>query len=356
MCEALAANPSAQLKCFTDWAATQRSTNQPPAALATAPADPVTGQPNIPILLLPSLSTEAPDGKPIGCRNDKYSELSRFWELQRGTDCGTFALRGYRPISLALVTSSTVNTQPTSSAPNNSALSPTPYSRTETKIQLSVRTKVAKGLLKSGSDDSEDQDSLWFGYTQQSYWQLFNSGLSRPFRSTDHEPEVLYIYPHQLALPGGWQYRLSGLGLVHQSNGQSDPLSRSWNRVYLTGAVEKPLGAQSSLQFQGRIWQRIPESSGNDNNPNIQDYIGRAELTGRWVVNKSNTLGVTVRHSLRSEARGSTRIDWLMAPGSSPTYSGLRYHVQLFTGYGDSLLDYNRKRTALSVGVSLIDW
>jgi hypothetical protein len=35
---------------------------------------------------------------------------------------------------------------------------------------------------------------------------------------------------------------------------------------------------------------------------------------------------------------------------------GLRYHVQLFSGYGDSLTDYNHKRTALRVGLSLVDW
>ncbi|MEZ7834684.1 MAG: phospholipase A, partial [Burkholderiaceae bacterium] len=36
--------------------------------------------------------------------------------------------------------------------------------------------------------------------------------------------------------------------------------------------------------------------------------------------------------------------------------SGMRYHVQVFSGYGDSLTDYNFKRTALRVGVSLVDW
>jgi phospholipase A1 len=36
--------------------------------------------------------------------------------------------------------------------------------------------------------------------------------------------------------------------------------------------------------------------------------------------------------------------------------SGLRIHTQLFSGYGDSLLDYNRRRTVLSVGLSLVEW
>ena len=45
-----------------------------------------------------------------------------------------------------------------------------------------------------------------------------------------------------------------------------------------------------------------------------------------------------------------------MAPTSSPAYTGLRYHVQLFSGYGDSLVDYNRRRVVLSVGLSLVDF
>jgi len=355
-CQALKGDPTAQLACFQQWADSQTPANTPAPSLTTAPANPATGQAATQVLLLPSLNTEAPDGKPIGCKNTKYSELSRFWELQRGTDCDTFALRGYRPITLAVSTADSVNMQPSSPSAGHTASTSVPYMRTENKIQLSVRTKVAKGLLKSGDNDDDDHDSVWFGYTQQSYWQLFNGAISRPFRTTDHEPEVLYIYPHQIPLAGGWNYRLSGLGLVHQSNGQSLPLSRSWNRVYLMGAAEKTLGQDSGLILQGRIWDRLKESSGNDDNPGIENYIGRAEVTGSWQINKANTVGVTVRHSLRKEARGSARFDWMMAPASSPNYTGLRYHVQLFSGYGDSLVDYNRKRNVLSIGLSLVDW
>ena len=356
VCQAMAGEPGNQLKCFQDWAAAQAPASRPLPTLSTAPANPATSQPETQVMLLPALSTEAPNGKPIGCNNDSYSTLSRFWELQRATDCDTFALRGYRPTTVAVVTSDSVNTQPASPAPGHSALTPQPYKRVEGKIQLSVRTKVAKGLLTSGTDPDDNQDSLWFGYTQQSYWQIFNGPISRPFRTTDHEPEVIYIYPHQLQLPGGWNYRLSGLGVVHQSNGQSLPLSRSWNRVYLMGSAEKALGQNSSLGLQGRLWRRMRESSGTDDNPGIENFIGRAELAGRWQINQANTLGITFRHSLRSEARGSTRIDWMRAPTSSPNYTGLRYHVQLFSGYGDSLIDYNRKRSVISLGVSLVDW
>jgi phospholipase A1 len=287
------------------------------------------------------------------CNDPQYSELSRFWELETGTACDTFSIRGYRPISLSLIGSNSVNTQPTSANPLNNADTAQPFRRTETRIQLSVRTKILQGLLTRGHPTA--RDSLWFGYTQQSYWQLFNPDLSRPFRVTDHEPEIVYVLPTDAPLPGGWRLRYSGVGVVHQSNGQSLPLSRSWNRVYLMTGMEHG----HDFNVRARVWQRIPEKLGNDDNPDISNYVGRAELSAFWNPNRENTLGLTLRHSLRSNANGSVRVEWLrtLGQGDSPrAASGLRLHTQLFSGYGDSLLDYNRRRTVLSVGLSLVDF
>lgn len=286
-----------------------------------------------------------------GCLDRQYSELSRFWELETGASCDPLSIRSYRPISLSLIGSDSVNQQPGSTNPLNNAGSAQPYRVSETRIQLSVRTKILQGLLTQGHPTA--RDSLWFGYSQQSYWQLFTPQLSRPFRSTDHEPEIVYVYPTDAQLPGGWRLRYSGVGLVHQSNGQSLPLSRSWNRVYLMGGME--LGHQ--WRVQGRVWQRLPEKRANDDNPDISDYVGRAELAAFWNPNPDNTLGLTLRHALRSEARGSVRVEWLRAIGNQGRPGGgLRFHTQLFSGYGDSLLDYNRRRSVLSVGLSLVDF
>ena len=101
------------------------------------------------------------------------------------------------------------------------------------------------------------------------------------------------------------------------------------------------------------------EDTPNDDNPDISDLIGRAEFAGSWNVDKNNTLGVTLRHALRSDANGSVRFDWYrtLGDGGQPSgKSGLRFHTRLFAGYGDSLVDYNRRRTVLSVGLSLVDW
>jgi phospholipase A1 len=246
----LSGDNAARLACFDAWAGQQAW--QAPAASAVAGAAP--GSTTEPAADASSpakpVDTTLPATRIIevarteGCRDPQYSDLSRFWELESGSDCGTFSFRGYRPITVSVVASDSVNRQPTSPAVGHSATESTPYRTTENRIQLSVRTKLAQGLLTQGHPTLKD--SVWFGYSQQSYWQLFTPQISRPFRSTDHEPEIMYVYPTTAQLPFGWRWRYSGVGLVHQSNGQSNPLSRSWNRVYLMTGMEL---MSSSMEF-----------------------------------------------------------------------------------------------------------
>lgn len=343
----------ARLACFDRWAGQQA----PALAVTPRPAPPALASEHLPaaandtttasVLEKPEQTAALTD-----CHSGQQTALSRFWELEAGSDCGRFNIRGYRPISLSVVGSDSVNTAPSSPTAGHTA-SYQPYLQGEGRIQLSVRTKIASGFLTH--DDPVKRDSLWFAYSQQSYWQIFTPDLSRPFRNTDHEPELMYIVPTDADLPGGWRLRYSGVSINHQSNGQSLPLSRSWNRVILMAGAEK--GDRFTLT--GRLWQRMPEEADSDDNPGISDYVGRAEVTGAWNLDKVNTLTMSVRHSLQANTNGSIRIDWLRAigtPSRSSLASGLRFHTQLFSGYGDSLLDYNRRRTVLSIGLSLVDW
>jgi phospholipase A1 len=316
-------------------ASSQNSTESPPASVLVAPAT-------------PGISTPVPIDV-VSCKNPAATPLSRFWELEPASDCGTFALRGYRPISLSVIGSDSVNTAPDSPTAGHTAAYQ-PYNTTETRIQLSVRTKVAQGLLTGG--DPNRLDSVWFSYSQQSYWQLFNNDLSRPFRATDHEPEITYIFPIDTALGKGWQLRYLGISANHQSNGQSLPLSRSWNRVITRAGMEYG----NTFSINASLWQRMPEDAATDDNPDIADLVGRAEISGAWNVNPDNTLAMTVRHSLQANANGSIRLSWLRKVSNSTNRSALRFHTEIFSGYGDTLLDYNRKRTVLSMGLTLLDW
>ena len=138
-----------------------------------------------------SVAPSVPDSPPPppDCRRGPQSTRSRYWELESGSACGRFHLRGYKPISLSWVHGNHVNTAPSSAAAGRSATTEQPYMRNEMRIQLSVRTKVASGLLPMLPEGQ--RDSLWFGYSQQSYWQLFNGEISRPFRTRDHAQEMM---------------------------------------------------------------------------------------------------------------------------------------------------------------------
>ena len=339
-----------RLACFDRWAQGQ----QPP--VVAVPATPAT-PPAAPAPLaaaMPPAATEAQRSLRLttheGCRNTAYSHLSRFWELERGSDCGVFGLRSFRPLIAAAAFADSVNKQPTSGNPANNATTAIDYRTREMRLQLSVRSKIAKGLFTP--DASQASDSVWFAYSQQSYWQLFTPGISRPFRSTDHEPELMYVYPLQAGL-AGWNLRYGGIGVVHHSNGQSLPYSRSWNRTYLMAGAE-----HGALQLQGRLWRRIDENRVDDDNPGISDYIGRAELQASWQPNADNHFNLTARHSLRSAARGSLRLEWsrTLWDGGDNAPGGLQLYTGFFTGYGDTLLDYNRRRSVFTVGLSLADW
>ncbi len=370
ICANMTSDTTARLACYDLWAKDQQKAAATSAAsTAPAPGAPGTPTPNVPPVSAAALASATPKESPpvdtalpatriigagsglTGCRNMDYSDLSRFWELESGTDCGVYGVRGFRPLNVSLSMADSVNTQPTSENPDRDAATPIDYQRVEARIQLSVRTKLAQGLLTSANGGA--RDSLWFAYSQQSNWQVFNSDLSRPFRTTDHEPEVIYTYPTTLNLFGTMKLRYTGLGLVHQSNGQSDPLSRSWNRAYIMAGMEN----SSRVRITGRYWQRFSESAQSDDNPGISDYIGRAELSAFWNPNRDNTFGATVRHSLRSDARGSFRLEWLKAlgTGTNPD-SALRLHTQFFSGYGDSLIDYNKRRNVFLIGLSLVDF
>lgn len=339
--------PDAQerLACFDRWAATQALVSGDgwglaPQATSTPAGGVETGD-------APALHEATEPGD--GCRNAAYGFADRFWELSEQTDCGTFSFRGYRPLSLALSMADRVNTSPSSPSDGRSATGVTDYRSTEMRMALSVRTKIATGLLPTA--DPKAKDSLWFAYSQQSHWQLFSPSISRPFRNTDHEPELIYVYPLAGELPWGGQLRYAGAAAVHHSNGQSQPLSRSWNRSYLM------LGAEwhDRWWLQARLWARVPERAEDDDNPDISQRMGRTEWRLLWEANRNHAFGLTWRHPLSPSPGGSVSVDWYRSLGGAGR-GNLRLHTRLFSGYGESLIDYNFHRTTLSVGLSLLDF
>ncbi|MFT3718839.1 phospholipase A [Pseudorhodoferax sp.] len=365
-CAAQTGSDADRLRCYDQWARQQQAeaaainaqaaASEPGAGITTNRPASTGDTATTAVASGPAAPLAAPEAPVVPrCHDTRFSVLSRIWELESGTDCGVFSLRGYHPVTLSMAQSSNVNRTPGTPNPDNQSTDVDGYRRSEARIQLSVRTKIAQGLLTPREGGAVD--SLWLGYSQQSFWQVFTPQLSRPFRATDHEPELIYVYPSTLDL-GSWRVRYSGLGLVHQSNGQSLPLSRSWNRVYLMGGMESKDGR---FRLTGRVWKRIHESADSDDNPDIVEHIGRAELTGSWTLSNRDNLLLTLRHPLiNANGKGSARLEWMHALGPQGEggwlRSGLRLHTQLFHGYGDSLIDYNVRKTVFMLGLSLMDF
>ena len=269
----------------------------------------------------------------------KGSLLDSRWELAKDSKLGTFQLRGYKPVYLMPVFwTDDANETPHSPNPRNTVTEPLELQATEAKFQLSFKTKIAENLFGDNGD-------LWTAYTQSSRWQVFNTDQSRPFRETNYEPEAMLVFRNGYRI-GNWHGRMMGIGINHQSNGRSDPLSRSWNRVIATVGLDN-----GNWAFIARPWWRVPDGN-DDDNSDIQNYLGRGDA---MLVYSSNghEFSVLGRHSLRGgeDSHGAVQIDW-----GFPIDRSFRGHLQLFHGYGESMIDYNHRATYIGLGVSLLEW
>ena len=270
----------------------------------------------------------------------RLSLLDSRWELSPESKLGTFNIRSFEPVFVMPVfATSNQNTLPHSPNPENTVHAPQPLQNIESKFQLSLKTKVWQGVFGDAGD-------LWVGYTQSSHWQIYNSKVSRPFRETDYEPEAMLVFNtnyHLLGLDG----RMFSIGIDHQSNGRSNPLSRSWNRVIANIGFER-----DGWTVMVRPWWRIHEPRRDDNNPDISNYMGRGDIqiVHEW---HGQEFGLLLRDSFRGghEQHGAAKFSW-----SFPLAGNLRGYMEVFKGYGESLIDYNHDATYAGVGISLLDW
>lgn len=220
-----------------------------------------------------------------------------------------------------------------------------PLDHAEVKYQLSLKVPIGRPLF---GDDGQ----VWFAYTQQSYWQAYNQDISAAFRETNYEPELMLTFGNDVSL-WGFENRIITLGFVHQSNGEDVPLSRSWNRLYASFVFQR-----RNLYLGIRPWWRIPESDKDDplsphgdDNPDIENYAGRADITAVYLAGRHH-LGLQLRHNLRIEhARAGLQLDW-----SFPAGRNLRLYLQYYNGYGESLIDYDHYTNRIGLGVMVTDW
>jgi phospholipase A1 len=201
----------------------------------------------------------------------------------------------------------------------------------ELKAQLSLKFPIWPHIYGSTW-------SIGASYTQLNYWQVYNK--SQFFRETDYEPAVFFSDHFR----PNW---LGSMGFVHQSNGRGGEYERSWNRAYV------------DLTFSGerwlvsiKPWMLIFKSDSSDlHNKNIAKYLGYERVVVAYKYH-TQEWAVMMRNSVES---GFQRVA-LELSYSFPIHGILHGYVQYFHGYGQSLIEYNRKTNSFGVGIALSNW
>ena len=210
----------------------------------------------------------------------------------------------------------------------------------EVKFQISLKSQLNENNLFF------DNDALSVGITLEAWWQLYSSALSSPFRETNYQPEIFYLVPLLWGPFGGSTAVM--LGFEHQSNGQMQGLSRSWNRLYATLIYER-----GAFVAYAQPWYRLPEDekesindAKGDDNPDILDFMGHGEVGMSW-------RKYQLEYAIRARGNTATSKGAITIGMTFPLFAKFRGFVQYFNGYGDSLIDYDHYQQRLGVGVAL---
>ena len=287
----------------------------------------------------PAVSEPAPEMQSLPASEPEATArtaLARHWELDDDTKQGTFHLRPHKPNYLLPFRNSTSpNSQPFSPS-NGLAPQQAGLDHVEVKFQISSKTKLVENLFSGHAD-------LWIAYTQQSNWQAYEEHPA--FRETNYEPEVMMVFRTDYDLLG-MKGRFINFGLVHQSNGRGGFSERSWNRAYAQFGFER-----GDFALLVRPWWRLPENASSENNPDITSYLGNGDVLAVYKRGEE-TYSLLLRNNLHiHNNRGAAQLDL-----SFPIWGRLKGYIQLFSGYGESLIDYNHRQTTIGIGVALTHW
>jgi len=216
-----------------------------------------------------------------------------------------------------------------------------PYDKKEAEIQVSLKLQVAHNLFGLN-------EKYYLSYTHQAFWQIYID--SSPFRESLYNPEGFVVFPisDRTSL---FQLRSLKVAIAHKSNGQPDTtdiaefngfnLSKSINYFYTTLRLQ-----HDTLITDLTLQTPFPGSANLSDNPDIMKYLGYTKAKFTYFYHKS-MFSFMIRGNIDS-MKGA-----LEATYSYPLHKRKSYlYMKLFSGYVESLIDYNRNITKFSIGVS----
>jgi len=187
---------------------------------------------------------------------------------------------------------------------------------------------------------------FYVAYTQISFWQAYNTAASSPFRDTNYNPEIFYRLRERPLAGGSFG---ADAGFEHESNGQRVPLSRSWNLLYLAPSWHD----EAWLVYVKLRWRvpeddkETPDSAEGDDNPDITDYLGYSDIHLEYRLPRGHLAHFTMRGYIGT-GKGNVSLNYsIPMAGEEDAFFVLR----LFSGYGESLLDYDRYVNRVGIGI-----
>jgi len=192
---------------------------------------------------------------------------------------------------------------------------------------------------------------LYFGYTQRSLWNI--DQFSSPFYDTSYMPELMFESQAVLddQMDGGLHWMGYQVGLRHESNGRSPPFSRSMNTVYFRPGVMYGDFKGWSYMLAPRFHAYLGDLA---DNPDLKDYRGNVEFMA--AVGRNDSLALTLTGRLgRGAHKGSLQAD-LTIPVKAESFLDFATYilVQYWDGYGESLIDYDKRSSTFRAGFSLV--
>jgi len=224
--------------------------------------------------------------------------------------------------------------------PYVSSLPSIEHKNIEAELQVSLRLRVAKDLLGL-------KESYYTAYSHQAFWQFYID--SSPFRESLYSPEVFVKFPID---DGNSPFGLRSLtfGYTHESNGQPDTdgitfesgevlrnFSRSLNYFYTKLRVQ-----HEALVTDFTLLAPFDDLS---DNPDIMDYRGYTKIQFTYFVSEH-------MFSLMGRGNVANLRGALEATYSYPLLNDANFYVKIFSGYGESLIDYNNNIAKYSIGFS----
>ena len=219
---------------------------------------------------------------------------------------------------------------------------PVEYSNIEAELQVSLKRKVAKNLFGLNG-------SYYLAYSHKSFWQLYT--YSAPFRETNYNPEGFVVFPID---DNKYSVKIRSLkfSLAHMSNGQPNTsdvyvdgkemsnLSKSINYTYVTMRMQR-----NTLLLDLTLQAPLGTGANLSDNPDIMDYLGYTKVKFTYFYKKSI-------FTCRVSGNFLTLKGAVEATYSYPLKDETNLYVKFFSGYGESLIDYNRNLTKISIGFS----